>query len=254
MDSFNAVQSSIDAETAISIGANGTVTTGTLGGDHDVESWGSDLRSLAFGQISGLSSTMKQLADIGIDFNGTSSTLSIVNQTALTNALTNNSSDLAGFFGDNTGGFAQKFNTYLTKLLDPSTGGIAVQTNTINSQNSDISDQINTLNSRIADERTQLTNAFLAMQDAQSSAASQQQTINGMFSSSSSCWVARAVYGSSNPRWLLFRFWLLNRAPRWFRSLYLRHGERFATWIGDKPRLRSAIRHWMDSRVATLTG
>ena len=38
------------------------------------------------------------------------------------------------------------------------------------------------------------------------------------------CWVARAVYGEDNPRWMLFRVWLMANAPAWFRGLYLRHG------------------------------
>src|SRR4051812_854813 len=45
------------------------------------------------------------------------------------------------------------------------------------------------------------------------------------------CWVARAVYGEDNPRWLLFRDWLTQDSPAWFHALYLRHGERFALWL-----------------------
>ena len=193
---------------------------------------------------------MSRLADIGIDFSSTDSTLSIVDSTKFDSMLASNSDDLNTFFSNTSTGFTQKFSTYLTKMLNTNTGGIATQTNTLNSQNTSIADQITTLNSRLADERTQLTDAFLAMQDAQSTALTQQQTINGLFSSS--CWVARAVYGVENPRWLLFRFWLLHRAPGWFRALYLRHGERFGAWLGDKPRLRGAIRRWMDTRIATL--
>ena len=36
------------------------------------------------------------------------------------------------------------------------------------------------------------------------------------------CWVAREVYGKDDPRWLMFRAWLLGDAPAWFRGLYLR--------------------------------
>lgn len=42
------------------------------------------------------------------------------------------------------------------------------------------------------------------------------------------CWVARAVYGSDNPRWRLFRAWKLEDALVWFRAFYIRYGERFA--------------------------
>jgi hypothetical protein len=66
------------------------------------------------------------------------------------------------------------------------------------------------------------------------------------------CWVAREVYGESNPQWRRFRTWMLTRAPQWFQNLYIKHGEKFAAWVSDKPRIKSVIRRWMDSRIATL--
>jgi len=64
------------------------------------------------------------------------------------------------------------------------------------------------------------------------------------------CWVARAVYGEDDPRWRQFRAWLLADAPGWFRTLYIRHGERFADLITGRTRVKSVIRHWMDQRIA----
>ena len=63
------------------------------------------------------------------------------------------------------------------------------------------------------------------------------------------CWVAREVYGAENPRWLLFRDWLETTAPDWFHSLYIRFGERFARCIRPFPRVKAAIRRWMDSKI-----
>ena len=63
------------------------------------------------------------------------------------------------------------------------------------------------------------------------------------------CWVARAVYGADDPRWRLFRAWLLHQAPAWFRGLYIRHGEAFAVWLDDKPAVKAVIRRWMDARL-----
>jgi hypothetical protein len=62
------------------------------------------------------------------------------------------------------------------------------------------------------------------------------------------CWVAREVYGSDNPRWLMFRYWMLNISPFWFRATYLNFGERFAKFIKNKPRLKARIRMWMDRK------
>jgi hypothetical protein len=63
------------------------------------------------------------------------------------------------------------------------------------------------------------------------------------------CWVAREVYGVDNPRWRMFRAWLLDDAPAWFRELYLARGAAFACWVSNKPLIKSIIRRWMDNRI-----
>jgi len=56
------------------------------------------------------------------------------------------------------------------------------------------------------------------------------------------CWVARSVYGWQDPRWVLFRRWLLTRAPEWLRVLYARRGAQFARWLHTRPWARAALR------------
>jgi hypothetical protein len=63
------------------------------------------------------------------------------------------------------------------------------------------------------------------------------------------CWVAREVYGNENPNWMIFREWLYNNAPSWFRSLYIKHGEKFAAFISNKPAIKWLIRKWMDTKI-----
>ena len=63
------------------------------------------------------------------------------------------------------------------------------------------------------------------------------------------CWVAREVYGEHNPKWKQFRDWLTSDAPKWFNNLYTKYGERFAGFISDKPRIKSIIRKWMDTKI-----
>ena len=65
----------------------------------------------------------------------------------------------------------------------------------------------------------------------------------------SGCWVAREVYGIDNIRWLMFRRWLFESSPSWFLNFYLKHGEKFAVWISNKPKIKLVIRRWMDSRI-----
>ena len=64
-----------------------------------------------------------------------------------------------------------------------------------------------------------------------------------------SCWVAREVYGETSPQWLLFRSWLLDDSPSWFRNLYISKGEAFADWLSKNTWLKPVIRRWMDGRI-----
>ena len=63
------------------------------------------------------------------------------------------------------------------------------------------------------------------------------------------CWVAREVYGIESSKWLQFREWMLNDSPSWFRKLYIKYGERFAKFISNKPRIKSIIRNWMNTKI-----
>ena len=64
------------------------------------------------------------------------------------------------------------------------------------------------------------------------------------------CWVARAVYGEDNPRWLFFRAWLLEDAPGWLRRAYFRHGPGFAPIVARRRWLAGALRALMDRAIA----
>ena len=63
------------------------------------------------------------------------------------------------------------------------------------------------------------------------------------------CWVAREVYGINNYKWLLFRDYLSNESPIWFKNIYIKHGEKFAKFISNKPLLKSIIKLWMNKKI-----
>jgi len=63
------------------------------------------------------------------------------------------------------------------------------------------------------------------------------------------CWVAQEVFGKESLLWRIFASWLLHDAPAWFRWLYLRHGQRAAAWLHDKPRAKALVRRWMIGRI-----
>jgi hypothetical protein len=59
------------------------------------------------------------------------------------------------------------------------------------------------------------------------------------------CWVARAAFGASDIRWLIFRAWLLEEAPVWFRKLYLRYGAKVGSWLEGRHDARRLVRAMM---------
>ena len=59
------------------------------------------------------------------------------------------------------------------------------------------------------------------------------------------CWVARAAFGESDIRWQIFRAWLIDDAPAWFRSLYIRHGELVGSWVAGREGARRIVRTLM---------
>ncbi len=59
------------------------------------------------------------------------------------------------------------------------------------------------------------------------------------------CWIARAAFGADDFRWMIFRAWLLDDAPAWFRSLYIRFGERLGALIEGREATRGLVRNAM---------
>lgn len=63
------------------------------------------------------------------------------------------------------------------------------------------------------------------------------------------CWVARAAFGEHDFRWMIFRAWLIEDAPRWFRSAYLRHGPLIASKIEGRDSIRAVVRNLMMNAI-----
>lgn len=60
------------------------------------------------------------------------------------------------------------------------------------------------------------------------------------------CWVAREIYGTTTPKWMEFRDWLLNEGPEHLRAAYAQHGEQFAERVKIDPVLRAEVHSLMD--------
>ena len=59
------------------------------------------------------------------------------------------------------------------------------------------------------------------------------------------CWIARAAFGADDFRWMIFRAWLLDDAPAWFRGFYIRFGPRLGALIEGSKTARGLVRRAM---------
>jgi len=60
------------------------------------------------------------------------------------------------------------------------------------------------------------------------------------------CWVAREVYGATNPRWIYMRDYVMNEAPIEFQLFYAQYGPHIALEIAANPEAKQHLRGLMD--------
>jgi flagellar hook-associated protein 2 len=174
---FNAVQSFLDTSTKITTDSKGKVTSAALSNNREIQSWGSSLRSIAFGAVAGLGGTISRLENLGIDFKKGTSELEITNGTKLDTALRDNPSDVSAFFQTLTTGFAAKFQTFLTTVTAQNT----TQQKNLARTNTSLDRQIADIERRLAQQRAVMEAAFISMESAQSSLQSQQSALTRAF-------------------------------------------------------------------------
>jgi len=92
-------------------------------------------------------------------------------------------------------------------------------------------------------------NAYVAKNQGAGIGSGTGKIIGSVVAGVAACWVAREVYGATDPKWMIFREWLLHEAPWWLRKVYLKFGERFAAFIKNKPEWKNVIRTMMDMGV-----
>jgi hypothetical protein len=73
-------------------------------------------------------------------------------------------------------------------------------------------------------------------------------------SSGAPCWVARAAFGESDIRWMVFRAWLMEDAPAAFRAAYLRFGPALGAWLAGRDGARALVRGLMMPAVRRKLG
>lgn len=178
---YNKVQSLIDTQTASSTDSKGKVTAGILAADPEANDVASRLRSLVNQSVSGLSGSIKQLAGLGINSNGTDNNIALSDSATLDAALANNPSQVKDLFSS-TSGIAASLSTYLTKIAGDS-GTLVTKQTTLNKQIADIDTQVADMERLVLARKDQMTAGFLAMEKAQAAINQQMQFLAKRFSS-----------------------------------------------------------------------
>jgi len=164
---YNAVQSYINSQQVVTTASNGTVTPGPLTGDQTANDIATNLRSLSFSAASGLTSSINNLGDLGIETNGQDNTLSLSDTSTLDETLANNLSAVQSFFSDATNGMATQLSKYISGITGPN-GELTNHQADLTTQYNNLSTQISNLESKISSDEAQWTSEFQAMESAQS--------------------------------------------------------------------------------------
>jgi flagellar hook-associated protein 2 len=172
---YNSVMSLINTDTAYDSTTN---TAGVLFGDSTVQTILSSLKTVLTNQVSGLTGSFTNLADIGITSDKDTGLLS-VNSTQLSNALATDFNGVTSLFTQNTGtsglalnqyGIAEEFNQQISSLIntysaDGSENGIipaAIQG--LNDNITNLNNQVSAMQQRLTIEQNTLNEEFSNME------------------------------------------------------------------------------------------
>jgi flagellar capping protein FliD len=126
----------------------------------------STLRSTSVAQVPGLTSSLDQLADLGIQTNGQDNTITLADSSALDTALQNNLNTVQSLFSDPTNGIATQLDTVITSFIGDS-GSLTNHQTTLTNQSTAIDTQIANLEKVVTADSNKWTTEFEAMEQAQ---------------------------------------------------------------------------------------
>jgi flagellar hook-associated protein 2 len=148
------------------------------------ESFGATNSSNA--SVSSAANPVQDLGDLGITYSNGHLSL---DQSVLTQQLTNNPSAVASFFNTSTTGFSDSISNQLDGMTNAFSGSITQDVNGLDTEVTDWNNQITIQNSYLNSKRSQLESQFLAMEQALATLQTQQTalgSISNLFSNSTS--------------------------------------------------------------------
>jgi hypothetical protein len=151
-----------------------------------------------------------------------------------------------------------QFNTQAqSNLLSAGLGGSTNWSSENTSANQVLGSQLAGLRT-VNSNQQNLSNPFLQSfysQGGKDSADFVSSAAQAALAAAASCWVASEIFGGwYAPKTVLARFYINNIAPKWFKNLYLKYGERIAEFIHNKPILKIIIKPLFEMFVVIAKG
>jgi flagellar hook-associated protein 2 len=173
VDTYNALVTAMNTETAVTTNADGTTTGAALTGDSTMRNLQSALRS-QLNALSG-SGTLKSLAQFGVNTDQKTGKLSIDDKMFSAAVLTN-PTDIGGIFnGDN--GLLARMKSATDSYALSNTGIFASRSTTLSSNLKDLQSQQDSLTTRMAALKTSLTAKYTTMNNLVAQLTSQRTSV-----------------------------------------------------------------------------
>ena len=137
------------------------------------------------------------------------------------------------------------FEVATRRALNSNNGESRVGSATTNAGNNTYGMANNFMNAATATQTQAMSKQLSNWDMLNNSMAMAGKVVGGIASGVAMCWVARAVFGERDPRWKLFRSWLIFKSPKWLFNLYYNYGEAFSKVVEKSKILQTLIRNLM---------
>lgn len=173
VDTYNALMTAINTETAVTTNADGSITSAALTGDATLRTLTSAVRS----ELNALGGTgsLKSLAQFGVNTDQKTGKLSIDDK-LFGAAIATNPTDIGGIFNGDTGLLA-RMKTATDSYALSGTGVLATRTSTLSANIKDLQNQQDTLTARMAALKTSLTAKYTTMNNLVAQLTSQRSSV-----------------------------------------------------------------------------
>lgn len=174
----NNVQSLISSVTASNRDASGKITSGILAYDQTVFQIGSSIRSILMPQLSGPSTVVRSIEDLGFKTSGYSNEVTVADAGKLGEVLASDLDEVKAFLATASTGLSARIVSLATPMVNDISGTIPTRQKALTEQSRRLDDQLEAMERRVLANRERLLASFRAMEAAQSKNNQQLQYLN----------------------------------------------------------------------------